>query len=122
MWSSSYALSLLPPPAVAAVVSLTLLGDVCLREGATLRLKCETSGYPEPVITFNKGVSGPVDVSGNQSTTLDCDELVIADIMSGDRGEYGCTADNGAGQSNTMKYDAVFCSKFHIHTCTSGIF
>ncbi len=122
MGSSSYALSLLPSPAVAAAVSLTLLDDVCLREGATLRLKCETLGYPQPVITFLKGVGGPVDVSGNRSTTLDCDELVFTDIMLGDGGEYGCTADNGAGPSATMEYSAVFCSKFHVHTCTSCIF
>ncbi len=122
MWSSSYALSLLPPPAVAAVVSLRLLGDVCLREGETLRLKCETSGYPQPVITFLKGVGGPVDVSGNRSTTLDCDELVITDIKPEDGGDYGCTANNGAELSVIVAYNAVFCSKFHIISMYSMTF
>ncbi len=103
---------------MAVVVSIGLVDEPCLRGDSTvpLRIKCETSGYPEPEITFFKGTNSPVDVTSNTSRfALECDELVIAgaDVVSDDGGTYGCEANNGAGASATVEFTTVFCSKYH---------
>ncbi len=105
----------LPSPAMAVVVSIGLVDEPCLRGDSSvpLRIKCETSGYPEPEITFFKGTNAPIDVTSNTSRfTLECDELVIADVVWDDGGTYGCEANNGAGASATEEFTAVYCSKY----------
>ncbi len=101
---------------MAVVVSIGLVDQPCLRgdTGEPMRIKCETSGYPEPEITFFKGTNSPVDVTTNTSGfTLECDELIIADVEVDDGGTYGCSANNGAGDSATVEFTAVYCSKYH---------
>uniref|UniRef100_A0A0N5BTT3 Hemicentin-1 n=1 Tax=Strongyloides papillosus TaxID=174720 RepID=A0A0N5BTT3_STREA len=65
-----------------------------LREGDTITLPCETTGFPKPQITWylnnNEIIDGEVDDNGN---------LIIENIQASQRGLYKCVAANEIGSS-----------------------
>ena len=58
------------------------------------RIRCETRGYPQPVIIFFKGASAiPFD---DRIMLSQCDEIVINEVEQSDGGLYSCSATNPA--------------------------
>ena len=96
------------------VVDLNFSSDPsCLLERSVARIRCETRGYPEPVITFFKGAS---PISFNDRIMLAaCDEIVINEVEQTDEGLYTCVATNPANElSATHHSDAQldYCSEY----------
>ena len=80
------------------------------------RIRCETRGYPQPVIIFFKGASAiPFD---DRIMLSQCDEIVINDVEQTDEGLYSCSANNPANLvPATPPEDAQldYCSEY-MHT------
>jgi len=76
--------------------------DLTTKAGELLELKCETSGFPKPVITWTR-IDGGVLPSGNRQQTGN--PLVIKKVKKEDRGNFQCEASNGVGASQIHSMD-----------------
>ena len=74
------------------------------------RIRCETRGYPQPVIIFFKGASAiPFD---DRIMLSQCDEIVINDVEQTDEGFYSCSAANLVPARPRDDAQLDYCSEY----------
>jgi len=75
--------------------------DTITMEGASVNLRCEARGYPEPTITWQREDKQPIvirDTTGGSMKAIDGIEgnnLVLTKLTRADGGAYLCIAQNG---------------------------
>ena len=82
-------------------------------EGTAMTLNCNSSGEPEPTISWTMNGS-PLDTDGNSSIsfTNDNKHLTIENVSRTDSGEYQCVATNSLGNvSSNASTLRVQCKK-----------
>lgn len=99
----------------------------CLLNGTTVTIRCVTSGFPRPQITFTKD-SVALDVGTYSNfVQLDYDTFNITVVQIDDQGEnYSCSARDGDTVLSISTITFLFCSKCFGHClscefpCTHG--
>ena len=82
----------------------------CLVGQSEVHIRCETTGYPQPTISFFKDTQ---EITFDDRVMLvSCDELMITAVVQEDEGTYACTANNSANEDvRRAEMFYQYCSK-----------
>ena len=85
--------------------------DTNVTQGSPLTLHCQATGFPLPIITWQKD-GQPVDT--NHVTLLSNGSLHISSTVVQDAGKFSCIATNVAG-SPSVNADIVIYGRYNVH-------
>ena len=98
---------------------VSALNNTLVREGNTTTITCEASGYPPPIVVWNRidgnlsdrvSVSDSVSVpTGNGNVTRVSVNLTITNAYREDTGVYTCSANNSIGSDSRSINVTIQC-------------